>query len=305
MIQALRWGRSAYETDSGLQQEASSLERLGVELRFSVQEVPDTSGVELLIVTSGVRVDKALMERSPALRLVVTTTSGIDHIDTESARSQGIVVARCPMARRDAVVDTSLAMGFSLIRRLPSLQRAAESGKWARAQLPQLAPLRLRGRRIGIVGAGVIGSEAIERWRAIGAEVRFTDPNIVGGETMDDLCVWAEVLSLHCALEPGSRHVLDARRIGLLQEGAVVINTARGDCVDLEALFSASHLGGIGLDVFAQEPPQELGAWANREQVLLTPHAAGFHPEMSAEVCGEVVAAVESFLKGRPLPATV
>lgn len=305
MIQALRWGRSAYETELGLQEEAMALRRLGVELGFSVEPVPDVSTVVVLVVTSGVRVDEALLERAPELRLVVTTTSGTDHIDVSAARKRGVLVARCPLARRDAVVDTSLAMAFSLLRRLPSLQRCAEAGEWARGALPALAPVRVKGRKVGIVGAGVIGAEAIRVWRALGAEVRFSDPAVEGGVEVEELCQWAEVLSLHCALGSQSKGLLNEQRIGLLRPGAVVINTARGDCVDLEALFAATHLGGIGLDVFAQEPPQSLGDWAGREQVLLTPHAAGYHPALSREVCSEVVAAVDAFLRGRNLPAAV
>ena len=89
VIQALRWGRSAYETELGLQEEALALRRLGVELGFSVEPVPDVSTVVVLVVTSGVRVDEALLERAPELRLVVTTTSGTDHIDVSAARKRG------------------------------------------------------------------------------------------------------------------------------------------------------------------------------------------------------------------------
>ena len=305
VIQALRWGRSAYETESALHEEGSALLGLGVELQFSTDAEPDLDGVEILVVNSGVAVDRALLSRAKDLRLVVTTTSGTDHLDVSFARERNVTLARCPLARRDAVVDTSLAMGLSLLRHLPSLQRRAESGQWARGELPRLAPRRIRERKVGIVGAGVIGSEAIRRWRALGAEVQFTDPVVPGGVAIDDLCEWSEVLSFHCALSPSSRQILDARRIGLLRPGTVVINTARGDCVDLSALFNATHLGGIGLDVFPEEPPPELEDWARREQVVLSPHAAGFHPDMSADVCREVTAAVEAFLKGHPLPAPV
>ena len=305
VIQALRWGQSAYETDSDLRDEADALRGLGVELQFSTDLEPNMKGIEVLVVTSGVRVDESLFDRSDSLRLVVTTTSGIDHLDVEIARARGVALARCPIARRDAVVDTSLAMGLALIRRLPSLQRRAESGHWARGELPQLGPLRIRGRKVGIVGAGVIGAEAIRCWGTLGAEVRYSDPVVQGGTSIDELCAWAEIVSLHCSLGPESRQILNARRIGLLAPGAIVINTARGACVDLKALFNSSHLGGIGLDVFAQEPPLELGEWANHEQVILTPHAAGFHPEMSSEVCREVASTVAAFLQGRPLPAPV
>ena len=305
MIQGLRWGMSAYETEEDLAREVGVLETLGVSLSRSVAERPDFRDVEILVVNSGVCVDRQVLDSARSLRLIVTTTSGSDHIDVESAKARGVAVGRCPMARRDAVVDTSMAMGLALLRRIPVLQHSAQEGRWVRDALPVLAPTRVREMKVGLVGVGVIGTQAMLRWKALGAEVRFHDPSRTGSVHCDELCEWSDLLSLHCSLSESSRHLLNSDRIRLLRPGAIVVNTARGDCIDLEALFQARHLGGIGLDVFAEEPPQELGDWASRDNVLLTPHAAGFHPNMAKEVCSEVAEAVSAFLAGEPLPASL
>ena len=185
MIQGLRWGMSAYETEEDLAREVAVLETLGVTLSRSVAERPDFGDVEILVVNSGVCVDQEVLESARSLRLIVTTTSGCDHIDVASAKARGVTVSRCPMARRDAVVDTSMAMGLALLRRLPVLQHRAQEGRWVRGALPVLAPTRVREMKVGIVGVGVIGTQAMLRWKALGAEVRFHDPGRPGSVDCD------------------------------------------------------------------------------------------------------------------------
>ncbi len=303
MIQALRWGQSAYESDSDMAREQAAFLEEGVQLHQTIAPCPDLSSVEILVVNSSVQVTAALMERTPCLRLVLTTTSGSDHIDLAAARNRGITVGRCPLARREAVVDTSMAMGLSLLRQLPSLNDQARAGIWARAQLPTRNPKCISGARVGIVGAGVIGQLAIQKWTTLGATVQFSDPDVEGGVPLESLISQSELLSLHCSLTPQSRGMMSARRLALMPPGSILLNTARGACVDLAALEKATHLGGIGLDVFTSEPPIQLAALAQRDNVLLSPHAAGFHPEMAKVVCGELVASLRAWRAKERLPA--
>jgi phosphoglycerate dehydrogenase-like enzyme len=276
---------------------------LGVELEAHGASSPDLSRVQILVVHSGVRVDAAHMEAAPDLRLRLTTTSGSDHLDLKAAHERGIVVGRCPLARRDAVVDTAMAMGLSLLRQLPSLHDRARAGLWARGELPERGPKRIAGLPVGIVGAGVIGQAAIRQWSALGAEVQFHDPAVEGSTPLEDLLEASAILSLHCSLTDSSRGLINARRLSIMPKGSILLNTARGACVDLDALSQAAHLGGLGLDVFAEEPPVELAQLATRDNVILSPHAAGFHPCMAEHVCEELVAAVRAWLAGEPLPA--
>jgi len=302
LISAVRWGQSAYETNADLQREQESLSALGIDLiRVSSADVPP-SEVEVMVVNSGVSVDESLIGSLKALRLVVTTTSGSDHVDLHAAQRAKVQVARCPLARRDAVVDTSIAMGLALLRQLPSFQRAAQEGKWVRGELPSRAPRTIRGLPVGVIGAGVIGKQAIRQWEALGAQVSFHDPHVDGSVGLRDLMHQSAIVTLHCDLNPSSRAMINSETLAWMPEGSLLVNTARGACVDLEAVLAARQLGGFALDVFADEPPTQLARLAEGHNVVLTPHAAGFHPAMAEQVCEELVDVLSAWLGGRELP---
>lgn len=305
MTRVLRWGRSAYETDEALALETGGLAALGCEVRRHVGDAPPVEGAQVLVLTSKVRVDAAVLDRSPSLALLLTTTSGYEHIDLEAARARGVAVARCPLARRDAVVDTSLAMGLSLLRGVPGLHRRAEQGVWARGELPARRMRLVRGLPVGVVGRGVIGRAAAAVWRDLGAEVRWCDPAVPGGVSWPELCASSALITLHCSLTESSRGMVSAPALAEMAEGTILINTARGGLVDLAALAGAEHLGGVGLDVFPAEPPPDLAALARRPNTLLMPHAAGYHVGLGEAVAREVVDTVRSWQAGRPLPHPV
>ena len=196
MTTLLRWGRSDYETAEDLALEARLLAEDGVTTRHAIGPPPDLRGVEVLVTTSKVKVTEAVLAHADDLRLIITTTSGHEHIHLPAAQARGITVARCPLARRDAVIETSLAMGLSLLRDLPTLQARAEAGIWARAELPQRPMRRLSGLVVGVVGAGVIGEKAAATWRALGAEVLVHDPRLADGESLEALFAQAELITL-------------------------------------------------------------------------------------------------------------
>lgn len=303
-MKLLRWGQSAYESDASLELEARLLDGLGVDSVRHVGPKPPMQGVKLLAVTSKVRVDTALLETAPDLELVVTTTSGFDHIDVAACQARGVKVARSPMARRDAVVDTALGMGLSLLRDMPSLQEQALAGSWARGSLPE-RPMRLvRGLVVGVVGHGVIGSRAAQVWRALGAQVWTSDPRMPESPGIDEIIDNCELITLHCSLSDTSEGLLDRDRLSRMRPDTVLLNTARGACVDVEALMELPQLR-VGLDVFPQEPWPALAALAKRPNTLLLPHAAGYHPELGKAVAKELAGAVEAFLDGQPLPHPV
>jgi len=301
MTRLLRWGRSAYETDDSLALEQRALSEFGVVMLRHEGTEPPLDEVEVLVVTSGVQVDASVLETAQNLRLVVTTTSGYDHIDVGAARARDILVARCPVARADAVVDSSVGMGLALIRDLPDLHRQAAAGIWARGELPARALGTVRGLGVGIVGLGVIGTRAAKVWKALGAEVVVCDPARPATVSFEELVASSDLITLHCSLNETSRNLVDADVLAEMAPGAILINTARGACVDVEALMSTTHLGGIGLDVFPREPWPRLAELASRPRVLLTPHAAGYHRSLGMAVAGEVTQAVSAYLEGRPL----
>ena len=300
-MKLLRWGQSAYETDASLDLEQRLLEELGVQVHRHPGPRPPMGDVALLAVTSKVRVDRAFLETAPQLQLVVTTTSGHDHIDLVACQQAGVAVARSPMARRDAVVDTALAMGLSLLRQVPLLQGRAEQGVWARAELPQLPMRLLRGLQVGVVGQGVIGLRAAELWRALGAEVLTSDAEQGHALSVDELIERCGLLSLHCSLTPSSHKLINGARLDAMAPGTVLLNTARGGCVDVDALMLRPHVLA-GLDVFPQEPWPGLQALAKRPGTLVLPHAAGYHVGLGESVARELADAVSAHIQGRSLP---
>jgi len=304
-VRALRWGRSAYETDEALDLEEAGLAALGVPLVRHEGPDPPLHGVGVLVVTSKVEVRAEVVAAAPDLELVVTTTSGYEHLDLDTLQSAGVRAARCPIARRDAVVDTSLALALSLLRGLPGLHREAERGVWARGQLPSRAPGLVSGLDVGLVGLGVIGRAAAHAWRSLGAKVRWHDPALAGSLDLEELVGASRVVSLHCGHTDSSDGLVDATLCRAMRPGTLLVNTARGGCVVLDDVLEADHLGGLGLDVFDLEPPERLAEIAARPNTVLLPHAAGYHPGLGRAVADEVVATVEAFLDGRALPAAL
>ena len=301
-MRLLRWGQSAYETRDQLDEERRRLSALGFDVHTYVGDDPPVEGVSVLALTSKVRVDEAVLARSDALRLVVTTTSGHEHIDVAACARRAVVVARCPLARRDAVVDTALAMALSLLRDVPSLHSRARDGVWARAELPERPIRRVRGLPVGLVGHGVIGSRAAQVWRALGADVRVCDPRLKGGATLEEV-VACTVVSLHCDLNPTTRSLLSRDVLGAMSPDTVLINTARGGLVDVHALLDLPLR--VGLDVFPEEPWPELAALASRPNVLLTPHAAGYYEGLGMALAEELSRTVEAFVRGGSIPHPV
>jgi D-3-phosphoglycerate dehydrogenase / 2-oxoglutarate reductase len=301
-VRLSRWGRSAVETDVDRQQDADALGPL-------VDVVPDDCDAEILVVGSGTRVDHDLLERARATRLVITGTSGFDHLDLNELQRRGIAAARCPLARRDAVVETALGALLWGARRFDPLQRAAERGHWARNDLPAMAAPLLRGSRVGVVGLGVIGRQMAHALKALGAEVVGADPLGVPSDVVEaplpvmfESCV---AVSMHCELTARNHNMVDAALLQGAAPGLILVNTARGKLVDVPAAIAAldsGRLGALCLDVFPREPWPDLAALAARPACLVLPHAAGYHNGLAAAVRRELVDTVRAFVANQPLP---
>ena len=300
-----RWGRSPYETEAALAAERAAFAGL-------VEPVAAGADAEIVVVTSKDPVGPAQRAALGAARLVLTTTSGFDHLDLPMLRSMGIAVGRCPMARRDAVVESALALLLDGVRAHGALRAEAAAGSWAPAALPGLGMGRLRGARVGVVGLGVIGQRMAEVLGALGAEVLGVDPlGLPAGlraAELGEVMETADALTLHCRLEAGSAGLIDAALLARAKPGLVLVNTARGDVLDVPAALGAldaGRLGALGLDVFPTEPWPDMAAAASRPGLTLLPHAAGYYEGLSAAVQAELLAAVHAFVEGRPLPSPV
>lgn len=293
-----------------MQAERAAAESLGWSWRLREdRSSPGPERCEVLVVTSKVRVDEGVLRETGA-RLVLTTTSGVDHVDLEAAARRGVRVARCPQARRDPVVEHAVGALVWGMRQEGSLRTAAASGRWARAELPALGGRGLRGARIAVVGLGVIGSRVAEVLTFLGVEVLGVDPREVVGVrqvSLDEALTDADAVTLHCQLTRTSRGLMGAERLARLPLHAVVVNTSRGEVLDVEAAVRAvtsGRLRALHCDVFPEEPWPGMDA-ARHPRIALTPHAAGFVHDLGRRVATEVAQTLGAWGSGAPLPAEV
>ena len=297
-----RWGRSAYEGPATVAAERRVLEA-------EVEVLEDRSDAEIVVVNSKQRVDAAMLARVPSCQVVITSTSGFDHIDLPSLAARGVSAARLPEARAGAVTDSAIGFLLAGLRGLGTLGAAAEAGQWARPVLDQHRLSAVAGQTIGVVGQGVIGRRVVKVLHALGARVWACDPaGLADGtvpaqiEQMAERCV---ALTLHCDLNPGTVGLVDQSLLDRARSGLVLVNTARGGLVDVEAARRAvveGRLGALCLDVFPREPPADLAALAAHPRVFLTPHSAGYHQGLLDQLDAELARTVRAWRDGTPLP---
>jgi len=246
--------------------------------------------------------------RFPKLKVVVRMGVGYDRLDRAACATRGITVCNVPDYGTMEVADHAISLALALRRGLllhHDLQRGPEPAPWRYVDSPLIR--RLGEQVFGIVGLGRIGTAAALRAKALGFKVRFFDPYLPNGadralgieraRTLDELLRGADVLSIHAPDTRGTRGMIGAAQLALLPRNAVVVNTARGTSLDIDALEAAlrsGHVAGAGLDVIPVEPPVEpvpnlLAAYRRREpwllgRVIITPHSAFHTPEAWADI---------------------
>jgi glyoxylate reductase len=259
--------------------------------------LPFLAGADAVLSMLHDRVDDAFLEAAgPQLRCVANVAVGFDNIDLEAAGRRGVLVANTPGVLDDATADLTLALLLAAIRRIGEGERLVRSGRpWAWGMSFMLGS-DLRGKRLGIVGLGNIGSRVARRARAFGMSIAYFGRNAAAAEVvaeleaerldLDQLLSSSDVLSLHCPLTAGTRHLIGARELTLMKPTATLINTARGPVVDEPALAEALRDGRIaaaGLDVYEHEPAVDPGL-LGLENVVLSPHLGSATVETRAEM---------------------
>ena len=266
-------------------------------------------GVEVLAVVAAT-VDEALLELLPDLRLVANYGVGYDGIDVEACARRGVAVTNTPEALGIATADLTMALVLATRRRLVEGDRFVREGKWASGwYVGDLLGGEIGGATLGVIGLGRIGSAVATRARAFGMNVlhtRRTDDGSPDRRELDDLLRESDVVTIHVPLTDETQGLLDGRRLGLLRDGACLVNTARGAIVDEDALVAELASGRLsaGLDVFAHEPnvPEALLALPN---VVLSPHVGSATRATREAATAELVANILAALEQRPLPNPV
>jgi C-terminal binding protein len=293
-------------------------EILGPEVEILHGGAPHTETLDALPDAVCARVDGLLIfrhwlkphhiARFPRLKAVVRMGVGYDRLDREACAARGIAVCNVPDYGTMEVADHAIALTLALRRGLllhHDLQRGPTPAPWRYVDSPLIR--RLEVQTFGIVGLGRIGTAAALRAKALGFKVRFFDPNLPNGvdralgigraRTLEELLTGADVLSIHVPDMRSTRGMIGAAQLALLPRDAVVINTARGTSLDIDALEAAlrsGHLAGAGLDVIPVEPPVDpvpslLAAYRRREpwlagRLIVTPHSAFHTPEAWSDI---------------------
>ncbi|MCW5634338.1 MAG: C-terminal binding protein [Rubrivivax sp.] len=240
-------------------------------------------------------------------RAVVRYGIGVDNIDQQAARERRIFVANVPDYGIDEVSSQAVALLLALNRRLLLHDGEVRAGRWSAGVLQPM--FRLRGRALGLVGYGRIARMTHAKLAGFGfGRVLVHDPRAAlppGAESvdLDTLCRQADVISLHAPLNEATRRMIDARRLALMQPHALLVNTARGGLVDLDALhaaLAAGRLGGAGLDVFDPEPPDPLHPLFALTNIVVTNHIGWYSEEAMRDLQRKAAEEVVRVLGGEP-----
>ena len=291
--------------------DAAAIEILRAEEEFTVVVSNPTefrahlNEAEALVVRSGVRVSREVMERSPRLRVIGRAGIGVDNIDCEEATKRGIVVMNTPGGNATSVAEHTLALILSLARSVPSANASTKAGLWERKKFKGN---EVFGKVLGIIGLGSIGRQVAERAKPFGMEVCAYDPYVsrdaakdCGVELieLDPLLAKSDYISLHLSLTPKTAGFVNAQTIAKMKDGVRIVNCARGGLVDTGALETAIRTGkvaGAGLDVYETEPPGD-SALLEHEQVVATPHIGGSTAEAQVKVGINIAGQIRDFLK--------
>ncbi len=248
-----------------------------------------------------------VLKQLPKLKLISLCSIGTDMIELETAKQQGIVVCNQPGRTAPVVAEHSFGLMFALAKRSAYLTQSLKAGKW-----PRMDNVYLQGKTLGIIGTGHIGSEMARLAHAIGMNViawtynpttEKADKLGIRYVQLEDLLRMSDVVSLHVKLTDDSYHLIGERELALMKSDALLINVARGNIVDTDALVEALNsgvLGGAAIDVFDQEPLPKDHPLLSCEQIILTPHCADMTPEGVDLLNEGAVDNIIAFLENKP-----
>ncbi len=258
---------------------------------------------DAILAWDQIEYDATLLEKMRNCKVIVRVGVGYDNIDSLKARELGIMVCNVPDYGTEEVADHAIGMLLSLARGLPDYINRARNGDWSRTHE---MPFRLRGLTMGFIGVGRIGTATLMRARAFGMNIVFYDPYVNDGyekalgvdrvDTLEDLAKIADIISINTPLSEETNKMIGRKFFSVLKPGAIVINTARGSIIDLEALKEAmlnNTVRAAGLDVLPVEPSDDsqtlIRAWEKSEpwikdRLIVTPHVAFYSPESYEEM---------------------
>lgn len=276
--------------------------------------VSSAAGCAAIFCSPTEKLSADVIARLPeSVRLIATFSVGVDHIDLAAAKARGIAVTNTPDVLTDATADITLLLILAAARRAYEGERMVRENRWVGWNPNMLLGTEVTGKRLGILGMGRIGQAVARRANGFSMEVHYhnrkrlpldQEQGAIYHETADGLLPHSDFLSINAPATIENHHFLNRDRIGLLPDGAIVVNTARGTLVDDEALIAALKSGKIaaaGLDVFEGEPNINSG-YRTLENAFLLPHLGSATVETRNAMGFKCLDNLDAFFAGRPLP---
>lgn len=267
-----------------------------------------------IILINKIQVTDEVMSQLPRLKYIGVLATGYNVVDIEAAHRRGIVVTNIPAYSTDSVAQATFALLLSVVNRVEHYAVANREGRWSKN--PDFCywdtPLmELAGKTFGIVGLGNIGMRVATIARDFGMDVfAVTSKNPaslpvgVQKTTLEGLLAVSDVLSLHCPLTESTRHLMNERTLGMMKQGAILLNTGRGPLVDEQAVAHAlenGHLGAYAADVMTNEPPERDNPLFAQPNAFITPHIAWATREARERLMNIAVGNVKAFIDGCPV----
>jgi glyoxylate reductase len=284
------------------------------------QLVDAVKKAEVLVPTVTDRIDKSvIMQAGDQLKLIANFGTGVDNIDVETATAKGITVTNTPGVLTEDTADMTMGLILAVSRRLIEGARViGEDNVWQGWSPTWMLGRRIYGKRLGIIGMGRIGQAVARRAKAFGLQIHYHNrkpvhPSVEEAleatywESLDQMLARMDIISVNCPHTPGTYHLLSARRLQLVKPDAIIINTARGEVIDENALarmLEKDEIGGVGLDVFEHEPAVSPRLLKNPKAVLM-PHMGSATIEGRVDMGEKVIINIKTFSDGHKPPDRV
>jgi glyoxylate reductase len=277
---------------------------------------------DVLVPTVTDRIDEGLISQAgEKLKLIANFGNGVDNIDVAAAARKGIAVTNTPNVLTEDTADMTMGLMIAVSRRIAEGFAVVEEGNWKGWSPTWMLGHRIWGKRLGIVGMGRIGTAVARRAKAFGLSIHYHNRKRVNAKTeeaveatywesLDQMLARMDIVSVNCPYTPATFHLISARRIALMQPNAVIVNTARGQILDEDALVAAlknGRLAGAGLDVFEHEPAvnPELMDLAKAGKAVILPHMGSATIEGRLEMGDRVIINIRTLYDGHRPPDRV
>ena len=273
------------------------------------------SDIDILVPCISDTIDASIIKAAKKLKLISNFGNGVDNLDLITAKENKVIVTNTPDVLTEDTADLVLTMILMISRKVLEAQRDLVNGNWSGWGPSETMGTRVRGKQVGIIGMGRIGSAVAKRLQTLGMKINYHNRkrlptkleknfNARFYEDLNSMLAVSDFITIHCPYTPETFHLLSKKRLKMLKKNCIVVNTSRGEIVDEQALatmLNKGSIGGAGLDVFEHEP-QVSQKLLESKNVVLLPHISSATEESRIDMGERVLKNISIFLSGKPPP---